>query len=76
MLQYVNRFHLAVVGNRSEVVLNFLQDRPVFSPSQKPDGSEGLDFSPASELIGEYALTKEVAMELIEKLNELLANDS
>ena len=67
-MQYINRFNIAIVGNRSEVVLNLIQDRPVFSIN--PD--ETVKMEPTSELIAEYALTREVAAELVAKLTELL----
>lgn len=68
MLQYINRFNIAAVGNRSEIVLNMIQDRPVFTVSD----DAVLVNDAISEVVAEYAMTREVAAELVQKLSEIL----
>lgn len=75
MQSYINKFNIAINGNRSEVLINFSQAVPQI-PSQVTSSAEPTEVPVEIIPVANLVMTEEVARNLLQMLQDILKDPS
>ena len=75
MQSYINKFNIAINGNRSEVLINFSQSVPQI-PNQVANSAEATEVPVETIPVANLVMTEEVAQNLLQMLQDILKDPS
>lgn len=75
MQNYINKFNIAINGNRSEVLINFSQSVPQI-PNQVANSAEPTEVPVETIPVANLVMTEEVAQNLLQMLQDILKDPS
>ncbi len=75
MQSYINKFNIAINGNRSEVLINFSQSVPQI-PNQVANSAKPTEVPVETIPVANLVMTEEVAQNLLQMLQDILKDPS